>query len=296
MKEIIIHEVGLRDGLQMEEKTVPTEIKIKWAEILIESGIDIIQLGSFVNPQKVPQMADTDELFEYFNEQGRKPANVLLSGLVLNKKGYERGIKCGVDMFCFGVSASETHSIRNTGMTVAEATEQITGIAKEALSAGKLVQASVQSAFGCGYEGEVPEGNVLSIVKKYLEAGIRIISLADTVGYGKPEQVRSLYSAIRALDGTVELACHFHNTHGNGLVNCLTAYSAGVKYFESAFAGLGGCPFTKSPIGNIATEALVSSFQAKNIRNDIKMENLKGIAKIVNYFFGRELPGFAFKF
>ena len=151
---IFIHEVGLRDGLQMEKQVVPTEQKIAWIETLLGSWVDILQLGSFVHPGKVPQMADTDELFRRLTADKRSRA--VLSGPVLNEKGLERGLACGVEMFCLGASASETHSLKNTGMTSGEALERIVAIAREAASSGKKVQVSVQSAFGCGFEGPVP--------------------------------------------------------------------------------------------------------------------------------------------
>lgn len=294
-KDIIIHEVGLRDGLQSEKVVVPFEKKVEWAEKIMETGIDIIQLGSFVNPEKVPQMADTDKLFNYLNSRGTKPENVILSGLVLNEKGFERGMACGVEMFCMGVSASETHSIKNTGMSIDEALKRIIGIAKMAMESGKRVQASVQSAFGCGYEGPVDEERVLTIVKKYLEAGIRNISLADTAGHATPPQVERLFSKILELEKEIELACHFHNTYGLGLANCYVAWKVGVKYFESSFGGLGGCPFTKVPAGNVSTEDLVHSFQRMGVRKDINLEKLIEIAKDVSSFFGRELPGYILK-
>jgi hydroxymethylglutaryl-CoA lyase len=293
MDKIIIHEVGPRDGLQVEKTPVPLEEKIRWIEGLCASGIDIIQLGSFVNPEKVPQMADTDALFRHFI--GNKPAGVTLSGLVLNEKGLERGMACGVEMFCLGVSASETHSRKNTGMTTAEALGRILAMAKEALAAGKKVQASVQSAFGCGFEGPVDREKVLSIVKAYLDDGIRNISLADTAGHAQPQQVQELYRAIKALDPSVELACHFHNTYGLGLANCYAALESGVTYFESAFGGLGGCPFTKLPAGNVSTEDLVHSLQRMGLRKDIKLDVLLDVARQVGKFFERELPGFILK-
>lgn len=295
MDKIYIHEVGLRDGLQVEKTTVPLEEKIRWVEGLFASGVDIIQLGSFVHPQKVPQMADTDALFRHFTEGGKKPGNVTLSGLVLNEKGLERGLACGVEMFCMGVSASETHSQKNTGMTPAEAQARIISMAKQALSAGKKVQASVQSAFGCGFEGPIPSAKVLDIVKAYLEAGIRNISLADTAGHAQPAQVEDLYGAIRQLDPDVELACHFHNTYGLGLANCYAALKSGVTYFESAFGGLGGCPFTKLPAGNVSTEDLVHTFQRMGLRKDIRLDVLLDVARQVSAFFDRELPGFILK-
>ncbi len=293
MDKLYIHEVGPRDGLQAEKTTVPLEEKIRWIEGLFASGVDIIQLGSFVNPEKVPQMADTDALFRHF--AGQKPAHVTLSGLVLNEKGLERGLACGVEMFCMGVSASETHSRKNTGMTPAEAQARILPMAKQALAAGKKVQASVQSAFGCGFEGPIPPARVLDIVKAYLEAGIRNISLADTAGHAQPAQVEDLFGEIRRLDPQVELACHFHNTYGLGLANCYAALKSGVTYFESAFGGLGGCPFTKLPAGNVSTEDLVHTFQRMGLRKDIRLDVLLDVARQVSAFFERELPGFILK-
>ena len=290
MDRIRIHEVGPRDGLQAESAVVPLDVRIRWIESIIGSGIDIIQLGSFVNPQKVPQMAETDALFRHFSG-ANKPANVVLSALVLNEKGLERGLACGVDMFCMGVSASPTHSVKNTGMTPSEALPRIISMAKQALGAGKRVQASVQSAFGCGYVGPIAPAAVLDIVKAYLDAGLRSISLADTAGHAHPPQVEDLFGAVRQLDAGVELACHFHNTYGLGLANCLAALKSGVTSFESAFGGLGGCPFTKVPAGNVSTEDLVHSFQRMGLRTDIDLDALLGAAREVGEFFGRELPG-----
>ncbi len=293
MDEIIIHEVGLRDGLQAEKVTVPMEEKIRWIGGLFASGVEIIQIGSFVRPEKVPQMADTDALFTYFN--GKKPGDVILSGLVLNERGLERGMACGVEMFCMGVSASETHSQKNTGMTSSEAQAVVVRMAKQAFGAGKTVQASVQSAFGCGYEGPIAKEKVLKIVASYLEAGIGNISLADTAGHAHPTQVEDLYGAIHQMDAGVKLACHFHNTYGLGLANCYAALNSGVTYFETAFGGLGGCPFTKLPAGNVSTEDLVHSLQRMGLCREIKLEVLLDVARQVSAFFDRQLPGFILK-
>lgn len=293
MEEIIIHEVGLRDGLQVEKLTVPSEEKIKWIEGLFASGVQIIQLGSFVHPEKVPQMADTDSLFNYYI--AKKPEHVILSGLVLNERGLERGMACGVEMFCMGVSASETHSQKNTGMSTNEAQRRIIQMAKDASSAGKIVQCSVQSAFGCGYEGPIAKEKVLRIIGAYLEAGIHNISLADTAGHANPMQVEDLFGSILQMDRDVKLACHFHNTYGLGLANCYAALKSGVMFFESAFGGLGGCPFTKVPAGNVSTEDLVHSMQRMGYCKEIKLEALLDVARQVSRFFDRELPGFILK-
>ena len=293
--KIIIHEVGPRDGLQVEKTIVSLEEKILWINKVINSGIDIFQLGSFVNPKAVPQMADSDKLFAHYNISGNKPKNVILSGLVLNEKGLDRGMECGVEMFCMGVSASETHSQKNTRMTPSEALTRIIPMAKTALGAGKKVQVSVQSAFGCGFDGVIPKEKVLSIVKEYLAAGIKNVSLADTAGHAQPLQVEELFSSIKELDNEVELACHFHNTYGLGLANCYAALKAGVISFESAFGGLGGCPFTKLPAGNVSTEDLVHSLQRMGYRSDINLSSLLDTAKQVESFFNRELPGAVLK-
>ncbi len=291
MPEIFIHEVGLRDGLQIEKQPVPTDLKIKWIDALMGSGVDIIQVGSFVHQVKVPQMADTDSLFEHYAKNGKPNPKTILSGLVLNEKGFERGLACGVEMFCMGVSASETHSQKNTGMSPEKAMEQILSMAKKAQDAGKKVQASVQSAFGCGFDGPIPEDKVLAMVKKYLEAGIKNISLADTAGHANPQQVERLFSAIRKMDPNVELACHFHNTYGLGMANCYAALNSGVKYIETAVGGLGGCPFTKVAAGNVSTEDFVHSLQRAELRTDIDLFRLLDVAQEVSVFFNRELPG-----
>jgi len=224
MTEIVIHEVGLRDGLQMEQQVVSTEQKVRWIESLLESGVDIIQLGSFVHPLKVPQMADTDELFKRVpasaKASGKRP---VLSALVLNDRGLDRGLAVDVEMFCMGVSASETHSRKNTGRSVVEATEQIICMAQRALGADKRVQVSVQSAFGCGYEGPVPESRVMGIVRRFLDGGIRAISLADTAGHAVPDRVEALFGAILDAGDDLECACHFHDTYGLALANTYAA-------------------------------------------------------------------------
>ena len=290
---IFLHEVGLRDGLQMEQQVVPTERKIAWAEALLGSWVDVLQLGSFVHPAKVPQMADTDRLFEHFRT--RKPANVVLSGLVLNQKGLERGLACGVDMFCMGVSASETHSRRNTGMSTDEANELIIAVARAAIAAGRRVQVSVQSAFGCGYEGKLPKERVVAIVRTFLDAGLRNLSLADTAGHATPGDVEDLYTRLRGLDEGATWACHFHNTYGLALANCYAARRVGVQYFESSVAGLGGCPFTRVAGGNTCTEDLVHALQRDGLRSDIQLSALVDVARDVSRFFGREMAGSVYK-
>lgn len=295
MREMVVHEVGMRDGLQMEERVVPTEQKTAWIEAVLRTGVDIVQVGSFVHPGRVPQMADTDRLFHHFTSPGGNPDGVLLSGLVLNERGLERGLACGVDMFCMGVSASETHSLKNTRMSVADATRRIIAMARDAEKAGKRVQVSVQSAFGCGYEGPVPRERVLAIVKSFLDAGLRNLSLADTAGHATPERVEDLYRDVFALDQDIECACHFHNTYGLALANCYAALRVGVTAFEGSVAGLGGCPFTAVAGGNTCTEDLVHALQRGGHRADIDLPALIDLARDVARFFGREMPGAVYR-
>jgi len=291
----ILHEVGLRDGLQMEKQTVPTEKKTEWIRALAATGVDIIQVGSFVHPVKVPQMADTDRLFQILSAPDAVPPGVILSALVLNEKGLERGLACGVQMYCLGVSASETHSMKNTGMSVADATERIIATAQRAIAEKKQVQVSVQSAFGCGFEGAVPQDRVLEIVRRYAGAGLRQISLADTAGHASPDRVKRMYESVLAVDDSLELACHFHNTYGMGLANCHAAMSAGVSTFESSIAGLGGCPFTKVAGGNVCTEDLVHMWQRMGIRNDVHLHGLLDVAHSFAEWFQRDMPGTVYK-
>jgi hydroxymethylglutaryl-CoA lyase len=291
MSTILLHEVGLRDGLQIEERTVPTERKLEWIGRLVDSGIDLVQVGSFVNPQKVPQMADTDQLFREIDARGLKGRGATFTALVLNEKGLERGLACGVDSFCMGVSASDTHSRKNTGMSTEEATGRIVAMGRQVLAAGKDLQVSVQSAFGCGYEGAVPQERVLALADRFLEAGFTAISLADTAGHADPAQVEDWFRSIRERAPGVRLACHFHDTYGLGLANAVAALRAGVTSFESAFGGLGGCPFTAVASGNVCTEDLVHMLHRMNLRRDVTLEPLVELSRDAATFFERELPG-----
>ena len=290
-RRIVLHEVGPRDGLQMERQVVPTEQKLRWIRALIETGVDVVQVGSFVHPEKVPQMADTDRLFAELT----RPEGVVLSALILNERGLERALAAGAELLCMGVSASETHSRKNTGMGIAEATDRIVAIARRARDAGIRVQVSVQSAFGCGYEGPVPEERVLALVARFRDAGLTNLSLADTAGHAVPDQVERLFAAFFASGPGVEAACHFHNTYGLALANCWAAYRAGVTWFESSVAGLGGCPFTKIAGGNTCTEDLVHMLQRMRLRTDVKLGALMEVAGGVAAFFGREMPGTVYR-
>lgn len=293
MTHIVIHEVGPRDGLQMERQVVPIDTREGWIRRVMGSGVDIVQVGSFVHPTKVPQMAATDELIRRLSMD--KSPSAILAGLALNEKGVERGLECGVEMLCLGASASETHSMKNTGMATMEATRRIINAAKQAVAAGTRVQVSVQSAFGCGFEGPIPEQRVLRMVNAYLEAGLRNISLADTAGHAHPAQVERLFAAVFDLDPDVQCTCHFHNTYGLGMANIMAGLRAGVTSFETSFAGLGGCPFTKVAAGNVATEDFVNALHMQGLRKDVDLDELIHVAGDVADYFERDMPGCVYK-
>ena len=288
MRPILIHEVGPRDGLQAEATVVPTDVKLDWIRRVAASGVDIVQVGSFVRGDKLPQMADTDELFRIL---AKEHPRAVLSGLVLNEKGLERALEVGVPLICLGVSASDTHSRKNTGMGTDEAQRRIIATALAAKQAGRRVQVSVQSAFGCGFEGAIPEVRVLGIVAAYLDAGLTAISLADTAGHAYPEQVRRYVQQVLELDAAAEVTAHIHDTFGLGMANVYGAMEAGATAIETSFGGLGGCPFTKVAAGNVATEDLVHGLQRADRRTDIDLPALIGVARDVATHFGRELPG-----
>jgi len=292
MKPILIHEVGPRDGLQAESAVVPTEVKLDWIRRVAASGVDIVQVGSFVRSDRMPQMADTDELFRILTKESH---HAVLSGLVLNEKGLERALEVGVPLICMGVSASETHSRKNTGMGTEEATRRIIATALEGKKAGRKVQVSVQSAFGCGFEGAISEARVLAIVVAYLEAGLTSISLADTAGHAHPDQVRHYVQKVLELDPAAEITVHIHDTYGLGMANVYAAMAVGARAIETSFGGLGGCPFTRVAAGNVATEDLVHGLQRAGQRMDIDLAGLVAVAKDVATHFGRDLPGRVYK-
>jgi hydroxymethylglutaryl-CoA lyase len=210
---------------------------------------------------------------------------------VLNEKGLARGLEAGVTYFCMGVSASDTHSRKNTGMSTEDASARVTAMARQARAAGATVQLSVQSAFGCGYEGEIPASRVLDLVRRFVAEGFLTISLADTAGHASPMQVRRMFGAILEETPDASCACHFHDTYGMALANACAAMEVGVRSFEAAFAGLGGCPFTALAGGNLCTEDLVHLLHREGLRHDINLDAIVALAREAAAFFGRALPG-----
>jgi hydroxymethylglutaryl-CoA lyase len=285
---VVLEEESLRDGLQGEDRLFSLAEKLEIVRLLVEAGIQRLQLGSFVNSRSVPQMANTDVLVSLARQQF---PGLLCTGLVLNEKGLERAQHCGLDHVSMSVSVSDAHSRRNVGLPAVEALESMTGLMSRAVSSGLKIRAGVQCAFGCVYEGAVPEKTVLAAVEQMVAAGVGEINLADTTGMANPLQVQLLIAEVRDAFPEVELSLHLHDTRGLGLVNMYAGYEAGVRLFDVAAGGLGGCPFVQGAAGNVATEDAVHLFQGMGVDTGIDLALLCKVVDHVETLLERKLPG-----
>ncbi|MCS6968894.1 MAG: hydroxymethylglutaryl-CoA lyase [Cytophagales bacterium] len=285
--EVILEEQGLRDGLQTETVVIPTEKKVEIVHRLMKAGVKRIQIGSFVNAKLVPQMADTAAVFAAVE----KRPDVLLNALVLNLKGVERAIEAGMTHVAASISASDTHSRRNANKSLQEAMEEFEKMVRTAKAAGLRVRGGLQCAFGCRYEGEIPAQRVIDLSKRHLDLGIDEIALADSTGMGDPRQIEDLVGKILEMAGNVPVILHLHDTEGKGLANLLAAMRLGVRHFDTAFGGLGGCPFIRGATGNIATEDTIHMLEEMGIRTGIHLGDIIAIAKEMETLLGKKLPG-----
>ena len=247
---VIIEEQGLRDGIQNLSTILTLEQKLHFIDCLVDAGVKRIQIASFVHPKLVPQMADSDELCKKVN----KKEGVTYSGLVLNLRGVERGIAAGLDHLSCSISASDTHSQKNARKTLAEAKSAFVEMVKACKQNNITTRGGIQCAFGCRYEGVVAKEHVLDMVKSHLDTGIDELALADSTGMANPMQMEELMNEVVELAGDIPVILHLHNTESKGYANVYAALRSGVRIFDTAFGGLGGCPFIKSATGNIATE------------------------------------------
>lgn len=284
---IHIEEQGTRDGFQVETVQIPTELKIKWIEQAVDAGVKRIQMSSFVHPKLVPQMADAEAVCEGV----RKNKGVIYSGLVLNVKGVERAIKSGLNHIAISLSASNTHSRKNANKSIEESLVEFVEMARLAKESGLIVRGGIQCAFGCRYEGEISEQFVIELAKRHLDLGIDELSLADSTGMGNPLQMKRLLSQIVPMAGNLPVVLHLHDTEGKGIANMIAAIECGVNYFDTAFGGLGGCPFIKGATGNIATEDVVHCLHQMGYETGINNLKMIELAKEVEAFLGRKLPG-----
>jgi hydroxymethylglutaryl-CoA lyase len=284
---IHIEEQGTRDGFQVEALQIPTEYKIKWIEQAVEAGVKRIQMSSFVHPKLVPQMADAEAVCEGVC----KKEGVIYSGLVLNVKGVERAIKSGLNHVAISMSASDTHSHKNANKSIEESLIEFSEMSRVAKEAGITIRGGIQCAFGCRYEGKISEQFVIDLAKRHLDLGIDELSLADSTGMGNPVQVKRLMSQIVPLAGNLPVILHLHDTEGKGIANMIAAIETGVSYFDTAFGGLGGCPFIKGATGNIATEDVVHCLHQMGYETGINNLKMIELVKEVEVLLGRKLPG-----
>ncbi len=285
--QVIIEEQGLRDGLQTLPQVIPTEKKLEYIDKLVFAGIKRIQIASFVHPKLVPQMADAEEICRKIV---KKPG-VVYSGLALNVKGVERGIAAGIEHLACSISASDTHSQKNTGLTLSEAKKAFVAMVQLAKSNKIAVRGGIQSAFGCRYEGKIDPNHVLNMVDHHLDAGIDELALADSTGMGNPKQLADLMAVIVEKAKGIPVILHLHNTENKGYANLYAALEAGVRIFDTAFGGLGGCPFIKSATGNIATEDTAHMLHQTGYKTGIDIKKIASISREIEQTLGHELPG-----
>jgi hydroxymethylglutaryl-CoA lyase len=293
-----IREVGPRDGFQNEPETIPTERKVELIDALARTGLQRIEVTSFVRPEVIPQLADASEVLSRIDV----PAGVSVSVLIPNERGLDNALalrdslaaapraRPAFDEVNVFLSASETHNRKNVNRSIAESLAGLEVVLARAREAGLRCEGVISTSFGCPYEGHVPPARVLEIATALRDAGAEEVAFGDTTGMANPNQVRAFFHSARGqLGADVELTAHFHNTRGQGLANVLAALEAGVASFESSFGELGGCPVPPGATGNIATEDLVSMLHEMGIDTGIDLPALIECARRVREILGRPL-------
>lgn len=270
--DVLISEVGPRDGLQSVKATMPTASKLRWIDALHAAGLREIEVASFVPAKLLPQMADAAEVVRH----AVTLPGLTVMALVPNRKGAQAALEAGVHKLTMPVSASEAHSLANVRKTPAEMVEEVRAIAalRDAVAPQVRLEAGLSTAFGCTLQGLVPEDDVIRLAVRCVEAGAQEVGLSDTVGYANPAQVRRLFRRLRAEIGEHAGAAHMHNTRGLGIANCLAAWDEGVRTFDASLGGLGGCPYAPGASGNAVTEDLVFMFEAMGVATGIDLEKL----------------------
>jgi hydroxymethylglutaryl-CoA lyase len=286
-----IVEVGPRDGLQSEPGVLPTATKVEFIERAIAAGVRRIEVTSFVNPKKVPQMADAEEVLKALPRRD----GVHYVGLVLNRKGFDRAAAAGCNEIGMAVVASDTFNRRNQGVSTEESIAAWLDIAAAAQQAGIRPQVTISAAFGCPFEGEVAPERVVEVARRVAEARPFEIALADTIGVGVPAQVTELVSRVREAVPGVRLRCHFHNTRNTGLANAFAAVQAGVSTLDSSLGGIGGCPFAPAATGNIPTEDLLFMLHRSGYDTGIDLDRAIETGKWLQEQLGRPVPGMLVK-
>ncbi|KYZ75912.1 hydroxymethylglutaryl-CoA lyase [Anaerosporomusa subterranea] len=282
--KVTICEVGLRDGLQNEKKILSVEEKLQLLDMAVDSGVRIIEIGSFVHPKAVPQMADTDQVVQKM----QKVDGVEYRALVANLKGVERAHAAGLSKVKLTVSASEAHCINNFNKTPVEMIEGFASCMEFISKNNMEVSGAISTSFGCPFQGKVPVEQVENAVRGFLKLGITELSLSDTTGMANPRQVYELGSYMVKAFPQVQWVLHFHNTRDMALANIAAGIEAGVRTFDGAFAGLGGCPFAPGASGNVATEDVVHMLHEMGIDTGINLLKAMDTARMAAKLVGHE--------
>ncbi|ALJ13847.1 hydroxymethylglutaryl-CoA lyase [Sphingopyxis macrogoltabida] len=280
-------EVGPRDGLQNEATVVATAGKAELIRRAITYGARRIEVTSFVNPKKVPQLADAEELVAMLPER----EDVTFIGLVLNRRGAERALATGrIDELGAVCVTSDTFGIRNQGQSSGESLAAAMEIVELAQAAGRSGQITIATAFGCPFEGEIAIARVVEMAKRAADAQPREIALADTIGVGVPSQVSEMVGRVREAVGSLPVRVHFHNTRGTGLANVWAAVAAGAATVDASLGGLGGCPFAPGAAGNVATEDVAYMLERSGIATGLDLPRAVDAANWFTGVMGRALP------
>ncbi|VCU69393.1 Hydroxymethylglutaryl-CoA lyase YngG [Pigmentiphaga humi] len=270
--DVVISEVGPRDGLQSLSVSMATANKKQWIAALAAAGLREIEVGSFVRRDLLPQLADTAEVVVF----AKSLPELEVAALVPNLRGARAAIEAGVDKLTVPVSASEAHSLANVRKSRAEMVEEVRAIValRDELAPDMEVEVGISTAFGCTLQGNVSSAEVLRLAEQLVRAGAQSCGLSDTAGYANPRQVSDLFRSLRSAIGPRAGAAHMHNTRGLGLANCLAALEAGVRTFDGSLGGLGGCPYAPGASGNVVTEDLVYMFEAMGLRTGVDIDKL----------------------
>ena len=270
--DVLISEVGPRDGLQSVKTIMSTDDKIRWIDALYAAGLREIEVGSFVPAASLPQLADTADLVRH----ALMLPGLTVMALVPNLRGAQAALASGVHKLTIPVSASEAHSLANVRKSRDAMLATVCDIValRDTTAPGVKIEANVSTAFGCTIQGPVTDDDVIRIAVACVAAGVDESGLSDTTGYANPAQVSRLFRRLRAEVGDRSGAAHMHNTRGLGLANCLAAYEAGVRTFDASLGGLGGCPYAPGASGNVVTEDLVFMFEAMGVNTGVDIERL----------------------
>ena len=285
-QRIRIQEVCVRDGFQIEPVFVPTARKVALINALGRTGLSKIEVTSFSSPKAIPALADAEEVMRLID---RVPG-VEYAALVPNVRGAQRALACQVDELNLVMSASASHNQANLRMSMEQSLAQFADIVA-AVDGQARINASLSTAFGCPFDGDVPAARVLELVQRFVDLGITRVALCDTTGMANPAQVRRLFSAVIERWPAVTFTAHFHDTRAMGLANALAALEAGVRHFDASLGGLGGCPFAPGASGNVCTEDMVHMFQAMGCDTGVDLELLLTLARSLPDIVGHPVPG-----